>query len=321
MHKIAQELPDHEHAFSPFFCDGLLERLRRRGLLEFTIAGEKLRRRCLDYLERNKLRLDERGLRGRYDLVVTCSDLIVPRGLTGRPVVLVQEGILDPVGWPYHLWRRFPFLPRWIGGTAATGTSLAYERFCVASEGYRDHFIGQGMPPKKIVVTGIPNFDDCRRYLRNVFPHRNYVLVCTSDGRETFKRDDRWEFLHRCVRIAGARSIIFKLHPNEDIARATAEIRRVVGDALIFAEGRAEEMIANCDELITEWSSTVFVGLALGKKCHSNFDLAELTRLLPVQNACAARNIGQVCRQVLAEQAALDSPPTRLSGLALSEAP
>ena len=53
MHQIAQELPGHEHAFSPYFCDGLLERLRRRGLMEFTVAGEKLWRRCLDYLERH----------------------------------------------------------------------------------------------------------------------------------------------------------------------------------------------------------------------------------------------------------------------------
>ena len=46
-------------------------------------------------------------------------------------------------------------------------------------------------------------------------------------------------------------------------------------------------MIANCDALVTQYSSTVFVGLALGKECHSYWDLDELRRLMPVQNASA----------------------------------
>ena len=68
-----------------------------------------------------------------------------------------------------------------------------------------------------------------------------------------------------------------------------------------FDAGSAEEMIANCDVLVTQYSSTVFVGLALGKECHSYFDPAELRRLMPVQNASAARNIADVCRAVLSE--------------------
>ena len=58
-------------------------------------------------------------------------------------------------------------------------------------------------------------------------------------------------------------------------------------------------MIANCDELVTQWSSTVFVGIALGKRVHSDVDLAELRRLAPVQNGGAgARNIARVCREL-----------------------
>jgi hypothetical protein len=34
----------------------------------------------------------------------------------------------------------------------------------------------------------------------------------------------------------------------------------------------AEEVIANCDVLITRFSSTTFVGIALGKETHSDFD-------------------------------------------------
>jgi len=304
MHQIARELPEHEHAFTPYYCDRLLDLARRCRLMEFTTAGNKLVRRCLDYLERERLPIDRGGRNGPYDLALTCSDLVVPRNLRRRPLVLVQEGILDPEGWEYGLWRRLPVLPRWIAGTATTGQSLAYQRFCVASEGYRDHFVSRGIPAERIAVTGIPNFDDCRRFLDNDFPHRGYVLVCSSDARETLKRDDRAAFLRRCVEIAAGRQLVFKLHPNEDAERATLEIHALVPEALVFARGSAEQMIANCDVLVTQYSSTVFVGLALGKECHSYWDTAELRRLMPLQHGRAAREIAAVCRQVLEESAA-----------------
>jgi hypothetical protein len=320
MHQIARELSEHEQAFAPYYLDGALEVSRRLGLLDFSIAGSKLRRRCLDYLVAQGLPLDLEGRRGPYDLVLSCSDLVVQRNLRGRRMVLVQEGILDPEEWTFRLWRRFPFLPRWLGGTTTTGMSLAYDRFCVASEGYRDHFRSVGVPGEKLVVTGIPNFDDCRRFLDNDFALRGYVLVCTSDGRETFKPDDRAAFLERCLRIAGGRPLVFKLHPNEKRERAIREIRRVAPGAPVFTGGSAEEMIANCEALVTEWSSTVFVGLALGKECHSNFDLAELRRLLPVQNGCAAANVAEVCRRLLAEEPVTASEDGPFPGLALSAA-
>ena len=318
MHQIARELSEHEHAFTPYYCDGVLDRARRAGLMEFTVAGEKLARRCLDYLVREQLPLDRGGRLGPYDLVLTCSDVVVPHNLRRRRLVLVQEGILDPEGWEFRFWRRFPLLPRWIAGTATTGLSLAYERFCVASEGYRDHFVARGVPRERIEVTGIPNFDDCRRFLSNGFPHRGYVLVCSSDARETLKRDDRADFLRRCVQIAAGRPLLFKLHPNEDEERATREIRAVAPAALVYARGSAEEMIANCDVLVTQYSSTVFVGLALGKECHSYWDVAALRRLMPLQNGRAARLIAGVCRQVL--EASADARFARWPGLAVPEA-
>jgi hypothetical protein len=319
MHQVARELPEHEHAFTPFYCEGPLDWAHRLGLGEFTVAGEKLVRRCLGYLQGEGLPVDYRGRRGPYDLVVTCSDLVVQRVARRTRLVLLQEGILDPEGWEYRLWRRFPFLPRWIAGTATTGFSLAYDRFCVASEGYRDHFASHGVPRERIAVTGIPNFDDCRRYLRNAFPHRGYVLVCSSDARETLKRDDRLAFLRRCLEIAAGRPVVFKLHPNENEARAAREIRAVAPEALVLARGSAEEMIANCDVLVTQYSSTVFVGLALGKECHSYFDLDELRRLLPLQNGCAARNVAAVCREVLAESPVREGTAP-IAGLVLPEA-
>jgi hypothetical protein len=300
MHQIAQQLPEYDHAYTPFYGHGYIEALRRAHCLEFTVLGYKLRRRCLEYLERHRLPLDPQGTAGDYDLAVICSDLIVPRNIRQLPVVLVQEGILDPAGIPFHLCRSLKVLPLWLAGTSTTGLSGRYRRFCVASEGYRDLFVANGAPAERIAVTGIPNFDDCRRYERNDFPHRHFVLVCSSDARETFKRDDRKAFIRRCQEIAAGRQLIFKLHPNENAARATREIAELAPEALVFASGCAEEMIANCDVLITQWSSTVFVGVALGKQVHSYYDLAEVRRLLPLQNRSAAGNIAAVCRELLA---------------------
>jgi hypothetical protein len=299
-HQVAQELTDCDNWFTPYYCDGVLEWLRRLGLLEFTILGDKLRARCLDYLERNSLPVDPEGRAGGYDLVVTCSDLVVPRNIRNKPVVLVHEGMLDPPNFGFRLSRRLPFLPLWLGGTSTTGLSGRYERFCVASEGYRDSFVANGAPPERVLVTGIPNFDNCRRYLQNRFPHKHYVLVCSSDARETFKLDDRRAFIEKCLWIAKGRRLIFKLHPNEDFRRASTELNQWAPEALVYSEGSAEEMIANCDVLITQYSSTAFVGLALGKEVHSYFDVEELRRLLPIQNGRAGRNIAEACRELLA---------------------
>jgi hypothetical protein len=300
MHQISAHLPEYEHSFSPYYCDGPTEVLRRLGLIEFTIAGNKLAGRCRDYLQNHGLPIDYQGRDGPYDLVVTGSDLFLPKNIQDNRIVLVQEGMTDPESTMFHLVKRLRFLPLWLAvGTSTTGLSDAYRAFCVASEGYRAFFIRKGVRPEKIVVTGIPNFDDCQRYCRNDFPYRHYVLACTSALREIFRREDRKAFIRRAVEIADGRHLIFKLHPNENVQRATREIHRHAPGAIVFATGSAEEMIANCDVLITRVSSTALVGLALDKETYSDFDMGELRRLTPVQNASAAFNIANVCRRLL----------------------
>lgn len=301
MHQIAACLPECDWSFSPYYGDAFLNRMRNLGLAEATIGGNKLRRRCLDYLEAQGLDIDIDGQRGGYDLVVTCSDVIVPKNIRRLPMVAVQEGILDPDNYLAQLVRRFPnALPRWLAGTAATGLSGLYDVFCVASEGYREQFIENGAPPERVVATGMPNFDNCARFLDNDFPHRGYALACTSDARETLKLEDRKGFIQKAVRLAGHRELIFKLHPNEKAARATAEIETWAPGARVFQSGPTEQMVANCDVLITQFSSVVFVGLALGKQVHSFHPIELLRRLMPLQNRCAAQNIAAECRKLLA---------------------
>jgi hypothetical protein len=302
MHQISKHLSDYEQSFSPYYCHGFDEVLRKLGLIEFTIAGNKVVGRCRTYLQNHGLLIDYQGKNPPYDLVVTCSDVYLQKNIRDNRIVLVQEGITDPESIMFHLVKRLRFLPRWMGGTATTGLSDAYVAFCVASEGYRDFFIRKGVRPEKIVVTGIPNFDDFRRYCTNDFPYRHYVLACTSPLRELFRREDREAFIRKAAEIAGGRQLIFKLHPIENVERATREIRTHAPGAMVFATGNAEEMIANCDVLITRFSSTAFVGIALGKDTYSDFDIDELRRLLPLQNDSAALNIANVCRRVLEEK-------------------
>jgi len=299
MHQIASELDRYKAFFSPYYADGIIDAAKKAGLLEWTILGNKAGERTIKYLNDHGLSIDYRGEKHEYDLVVTCQDLIVPKNIRGRKIVLVQEGMTDPETIMYRIVHTLPFVPRWLASTSTTGLSDAFDRFCVASEGYRELFIRKGVRPEKIEVTGIPNFDSCKRFLKNSFPYRHFVLVCTSDSRETFAHENRKKFIHKALQIANGRQLFFKLHPNENIERATKEINRYAPGSLVFADGNAEEMVANCNVLITRYSSTVYIGLALGKEVYSEFNMEQLKRLLPIQNGSAASNIANVCRELL----------------------
>jgi hypothetical protein len=300
MHQIANHLENHECSFTPYYGDGIVKALTERGMLDFTALGGRFREQTEEHLRKHDLKVDYRGETCDYDLVVTSQDLIIQKNIRKKKIVLVQEGMTDPENLIYYLVRTLK-LPRYLASTSMTGLSHAYERFCVASEGYRDHFIKKGVDPKRIVVTGIPNFDNVNRHRVNDFPHKHYLLVATSDSRETFKPDMRSRFIKNALSLSGGRSVIFKLHPNEKPDRATREIKKIIPDAIVFEDGDINPMIANCDILITQYSSVAYTGLALGKEVHSYFDIEELKRLMPIQNGGrSAENIAHTCMEFLA---------------------
>jgi hypothetical protein len=311
MHAVARELPDCERWFTPYYCDdgSLLDYLRRAHLLEFVALGHDFRRRCLAYLDQQALALDLGGKRGGYDLVVTCSDLIVPSNVAGIPLVGVQEGMIDPKLFWWRVMELCPWLklPRWAAGTACTGLSHAYDAYCVASDGYRRDFVERGARPERLVVTGLPNFDDFAGYVRPGHWIEGCVLACTSDGRETFRRDDRKRFVDWALEIAGDRPLVFKFHPNERMNRAVEEIRRWAPRARALTSGSGEVLAANCHTLVTEWSTLAYVGLALGKPTYSYRDLEAHRAMLPDQHGRAARNIAAVCREVMARPGMRDA--------------
>ena len=110
------------------------------------------------------------------------------------------------------------------------------------------------------------------------------------------------QFFARVRRIAGDRPSLVKLHPNENAARSIPEVHATLPDARVLQHGNAHHMVANCDVLITQWSTLVFHGLALGKECYSSFDLDEMRALMPIQNGgTSAERIARVCEEVLAQ--------------------
>ncbi len=283
MHQISKHLEDYDCFFTPYYGDGYIKFLVDKGYLKFSILNGTFRWNTEKYLKEHNLQIDYRGINNNYDLVYTCADLLMPKNIRKKKVILVQEGMTDPENLMFYLVKYLK-LSRWLASTSAMGISNKYTLFCVASNGYKDFFIRKGVKAEKIIVTGIPNFDNLQQFLNSDFPHKNFVLVATSDARETYKIENRKRLIQDCVRIANGRQLIFKLHPNENIERATREIKKFAPGALVYTSGNINYMVANCDALITQFSSTVYVGIAFGKEVHSAFDIEELKRLMPIQN-------------------------------------
>ena len=302
MHAVAREMPDCERWFTPYYCDdwSALDIIRMFGGVEFVALGHDFRKKCLRYLHQNRLGVDLGGKRGGYDLVLTCSDLIVPSNLGDAALVGVQEGMIDPPLFWYRMRQRFPWLPRWAAGTACTGVSNLYDRYCLASEGYVEDFVARGAERHRLVVTGLPNYDDFAGYKKPGHWIEGHVLACTSDGRETLRRDDRKEFIKWSLEIAAGRPRVFKFHPNEKMTPAAAEVEKWAPGARYITTGRGEELAANCATLITEWSTLAYVGLALDIPTYSYRDLERHKGMMPIQNKRGAKNIADECRKILA---------------------
>ena len=299
MHKISLELLEHEAYFTPFFDTGFLGLLNRFKLIEFTILGGVFKRTTLNYIQENKLNLDYRGKNDDYDLVITSQDITIPSTIKKFKTILVQEGMTDPPDWRYHV-TRFLHLPRWCASTSMTGLSHQYDYFCVASEGFKDQFIERGINPNKIRVTGIPNFDNFNEMKELKFEHKNFVLVATSDIRETLKYENRKKLIRFALKIADGRKLIFKLHPNENVKKRVAEIKKYAPKALVYYDVSIDPLLANCDVFITKFSSTIFPALVLGKEVHCAIDNEKIKKLVPIQNnGTSAKNIAEVANELL----------------------
>ena len=299
MHQISKHLGDFDCYFSQIFTeDALLKAvLKHTNFADGSVLANHFKVRAEAYLNQHGLQIDDKGCKNQYDLVVFCSDMVIPEKFKRTKTVWVQEGMIDKRTVLTGLVKAVGLPPYFTADTSLNGSSNICDIYCCASEGYRKYLIKQGTDARKLIVTGIPNFDNHRKFLDNDFPHHNYVMVATTDMRETFRFENRPAFIKKAVKIANGRQMLFKLHPNEKMDRAEAEIKKYApAGTLIFTSGNTNQMIANCSELITQYSTVVYVGIALGKKVHSYFNLDDLKKLAPIQNGgVSAKNIAQIC--------------------------
>jgi len=303
MHQVAQQLIDYDCWFSQFFSDSPAVNylIKHTRLLDSTILAGQFKRNSEDYLKKHNLKIDYQAKKNEYDLIVYCSDLHIPQRLRSTKTVWVQEGMTDKYTWKSKIVKALNMSPILSGGTSLNGASNVCDIYCAASEGYKTQFASLGTDASKIVVTGMPNYDNLSQFVDNDFPYRNYVMVATTDMRETFRYENRPSFIKEAVKIANGRKLLFKLHPNEKFDRAQAEIRKYAPEGtLIYQTGNTNQMIANCSELITQYSTVVYTGMALGKKVHSYFNTKQLEQLMPIQNrGMSAYNIAYVCRNFI----------------------
>src|SRR4030042_2151585 len=113
MHKIYEHLTDFDGYFSAYYTDGFLDFLVQKGMLGFCILGGNFKKHTEEYFRKHNLKVDYKGLQNDYDLVITCSDLIVPRNIRNKKIILVQEGMTDPENLTYYLIKYLKF-PRWL---------------------------------------------------------------------------------------------------------------------------------------------------------------------------------------------------------------
>jgi hypothetical protein len=303
MCQIASELTGYDCWFSHLFTDSPLINtvIKNTSLIDGTILGSHFRANSEAYLKKNGLKIDYQAKANNYDLVVFCSELMIPKRMLSTKTIWVQEGMVDKYTAKSTFVKKTG-LPLWFcGDTSLNGSANLCDVYCAASEGYKSYFSETGTERSKIFVTGMPNYDNLQQFAHNDFPHHGYVMVATTDMRETYRYENRAAFIKKTVEIAAGRQLLFKLHPNEKYDRALAEIHKYApADTLVFQAGNTNEMIANCTELITQYSTVVYTGIALGKKVHSYFDIDELHRLAPVQNGgTSSRNIANVCRDFI----------------------
>lgn len=300
MFQIAGELPEYDCWFSQMFSDVPLVRYlnNKTSLLDKTIISRPHRKKAEAFLRNAGCNIDYEARLNTYDLVVCCSDLILPAPLRSVKTIWVQEGMIDKVTVLSKVVKALKLSPTLCFNTSLNGSTNKCDLYCAASEGYKQYISRMGTDISKVYVTGMLNYDNAAQYLDNDFPHHNYIMVATTDMRETARPENRVKFIKHCVAIAQGRQLLFKLHPNENVKRAVKEIEQnTPGGTLIFTEGNTSHMIANCLELITQYSTVVYTGIALGKKVYSWFDVTELKQLAPLQNGGkSARNIASICR-------------------------
>jgi len=290
LHQIAQYLEaDYNIFYSQVFGEGFLFKAAAEiGFFDNTVLGRdsSFTKASQQYIKAHNLNYDYRGQsKGiKYDLALLSTDMIVPKSFKNIKTVWIQEGMIDPITSFGRLVKKLGLPAYATASTALNGTSNKADLYFAMSRGYKNYFKAYGTESSKILVTGVPNFDNIHSLMNTSYNERGFVLVATSDIRELGGNDDRIFLIKEAIRIANGRKLIFKPHPNESIERVISEIKSVHPNPCIITEPIIDILIAHCDVLITQYSSCVYQGLVLGKKVYSYFPIEELEIKKPIQN-------------------------------------
>lgn len=307
LHDIARFLDtEYNIYYSQLFGDGLAYKfVAESGFFDNTVLGKNssFTLKSKQYIKEKGLSYDYRGQSKdiEYDMAILSTDLVVPRSFLKKKTVWVQEGMIDPLTSLARMVKKLnlpTFLP---GNTSLNGTSNKADIYFAASKGYKQYFNSLGTDSNKILTTGVPNFDNIAEMNKLKFEYSDYVLVATSDIRDLGGNEDRVHFIKECVKIADGKQLIFKLHPNENFEKSSREIREnAPANTMIFNTGSIDPMIAHCHTLITQYSSTVYLGMILGKKIYSYFPIEELEANVPIQNGgTSAEVISKIIRDFM----------------------
>ena len=78
------------------------------------------------------------------------------------------------------------------------------------------------------------------------------------------------------------------------------EILKFAPESIVFTHGNVSHIIANAEVVITQQSTVTFVAVALDKEVHTNLDIADLKKLMPIQNGdSSAAHIARICSRML----------------------
>jgi hypothetical protein len=306
LHLIASYLEeDYNVYYSQIFGEGFFYKVAAEiGFFDNTVLGRdsSFTKASQEYIKKHQLNYDYRGTsKGiQYDLALLSTDMIVPQSFKKIKTVWIQEGMIDPINSFGRLVKKFGLPAYATASTALNGTSNIADLYFSMSHGYKKYFTDFGTDSHKILVTGVPNFDNIESVLNSSYPENGFVLVATSDIRELGGNDDRIYLIREAIKIANGRKIIFKPHPNENIQRVISEIKSVLPEATIITEPIIDTLIAHCDVLITQYSSCVYQGLVLGKQVYSYFPIDELESKKPIQNnGTSGKIISQIVKEFI----------------------
>jgi hypothetical protein len=163
MHEISKYLSEFDCWFSQVYSDSPVFRflLHRTWILNKTILGNAFRKKSEEYCGDHGLKVDYGARANHYDLVICCTDLIIPRKIRNTKTIWVQEGMIDPYTIKSKI-VKFLGLPPWFcGNTSLNGSTDKCDIYCVASEGYRFSLALKGTHPDKIFVPEYPTMIRC----------------------------------------------------------------------------------------------------------------------------------------------------------------